>query len=96
MSERGGHDYRLDAKLDIRQFTQIIIQCVLYYNNSHYMDYYEKDEQMMELGVNAVPLDLWNFGIRYCSGSLRTVPRDILRQALMPSDRASVTEHGVK
>ena len=96
MSERGGHDYRLDAKLDIRQFTQIIIQCVLYYNNSHYMDYYEKDEQMMELGVNAVPLDLWNFGIRYCSGSLRTVPRDILRQALMPSDRASVTERGVK
>lgn len=28
MSERGGHDYRLDAKLDIRQFTEIIIRCV--------------------------------------------------------------------
>ena len=41
MSERGGHDYRLDAKLDIRQFTEIIIRCVLYYNNSHYMDYFE-------------------------------------------------------
>ena len=96
MSERGGHDYRLDAKLDIRQFTQIIIRCVLYYNNSHYMDYYEKNEQMMELGVNAIPLDLWNFGIRYCSGSLRTIPRELLRQALMPSDKASITERGVK
>lgn len=96
MSERGGRDYRLDAKLDIRQFTQIIIRCVLYYNNSHYMDYYEKSEQMMELGVNAVPLDLWTFGIRYCSGSLRTVSRNVLRQALMPTDKASITERGVR
>ena len=35
MSQRGGHDYRLDAKLDIRQFTQVVIKCVLYYNNNH-------------------------------------------------------------
>lgn len=96
MSERGGHDYRLDAKLDIRQFTEIIIRCVLYYNNSHYMDYYEKNEQMMQLGVEAIPLELWNFGIRYCSGSLRSVSQAVLRQALMPTDRASVTERGVR
>lgn len=96
MSERGGRDYRLDAKLDIRQFTEIIIRCILYYNNSHYMDYYEKNEQMMQLGVEAIPLELWNFGIRYCSGSLRSVSQTVLRQALMPTDRASVTERGVR
>ena len=95
MSERGGHDYRLDAKLDIRQFTEIIIRCVLYYNNSHCMDYFEKNEQMIQLGVDAVPLELWNFGIRYCSGCLRTVPKDTLRLALMPTGRASVTERGI-
>ena len=60
------------------------------------MDYYEKNEQMMELGVNAIPLELWNFGVRYCSGSLRTVPKDVIRQALMPSDKASITDRGVK
>ena len=96
MSERGGHDYRLDAKLDIRQFTEIIIRCVLYYNNSHSMDYFEKNEQMMQMGVDAVPLELWNFGIRYCSGCLKTVPKDTLRLALMPMDRASVTERGIR
>lgn len=95
MSERGGHDYRLDAKLDIRQFTEIIIRCVLYYNNSHSMDYFEKNEQMMQMGVDAVPLELWNFGIRYCSGCLKTVPKDTLRLALMPMDKASVTERGI-
>lgn len=96
MSERGGHDYRLDAKLDIRQFTEIIIRCVLYYNNSHSMDYFEKSEQMMQMGVDAVPLELWNFGIRYCSGCLKTVPKDTLRLALMPMDKASVTERGIR
>lgn len=96
MSERGGHDYRLDAKLDIRQFTEIIIRCVLYYNNSHYMDYFEKSEQMMQIGVNAIPLELWNFGIRYCSGSLRSVPWDTVRMALMPTGSASVTERGIR
>lgn len=96
MSERGGHDYRLDAKLDIRQFTEIIIRCVLYYNNSHSMDYFEKNEQMMQMGVDAVPLELWNFGIRYCSGCLKTVPKDTLRLALMPMDKASVTERGIR
>lgn len=96
MSERGGHDYRLDAKLDIRQFTEIIIRCVLYYNNSHSMEYFEKNEQMMQMGVDAVPLELWNFGIRYCSGCLKTVPKDTLRLALMPMDKASVTERGIR
>lgn len=96
MGQREGHDYRLDAKLDIRQFTEIIIRCVLYYNNSHSMDYFEKNEQMMQMGVDAIPLELWNFGIRYCSGCLKTVPKDTLRLALMPEDKATVTERGIR
>ena len=51
MAERGGKDYRLDAKLDVRQFTAIIIKCVLYYNNSHYMESFEKNIRMMEAGL---------------------------------------------
>lgn len=96
MKERGGHDYRLDAKLDIRQFTALIIRCVLYYNNHHHMEYFEKSEQMMKLGVEAVPVELWNFGIRYCSGGLRTASRETVRMALMPSAKASVTERGLR
>ncbi len=60
------------------------------------MDYFEKNEQMMQMGVDAVPLELWNFGIRYCSGCLKTVPKDTLRLALLPMDRASVTERGIR
>lgn len=96
MAERGGKDYRLDAKLDIRQFTAVIIKCVLYYNNSHYMEFFEKSSQMMEAGVESVPLKLWNWGCRCCPGSLRVFPEEKVKLALMPTGNASVTGKGVR
>jgi hypothetical protein len=96
MSKRGGHDYRLDAKLDIRQLTQILIKCVLYYNNHHYMDYFERTEAMMRDNVTAIPVNLWNWGIQNCSGALRSFPKEQVQFAVMPADKASVTEKGIR
>lgn len=96
MSKRGGHDYRLDAALDIRQFTQIIIKCVLYYNNHHYMEYFEKSEAMMQDQVKAIPIQLWNWGIRHCSGALRSYPEELVRLAVMPTAKATVTGKGIR
>lgn len=96
MAQRGGHDYRLDAQLDIRQFTQVIIKCVLYYNNYHYMDYFEKSEAMIRDGVEAIPTKLWDWGIRNISGALRSYPEEQVRLAVMPMDKGSVTARGVR
>ena len=96
MAQRGGHDYRLDAQLDIRQFTQIIIKCVLYYNNYHYMEYFEKSEAMIRDGVEAIPAKLWDWGIRNISGALRSFPEEQVRLAVMPMDKGSVTAKGIR
>ncbi len=96
MSKRGGHDYRLDAKLDIRQLTQIMIKCVLYYNAHHYMDYFERTEAMMRDNVAAIPAALWEWGIKNCSGALRSFPSEQVRLAVMPVDKAMVTEKGIR
>lgn len=93
--QRGGKDYRLDAKLDIKQFTRIIINCVLYYNNQHYLNGFEKNEQMLKSGVDAIPVKLWKWGILNSSGSLRTYPKETIRLALMPKGSGSVTEKGI-
>jgi len=95
MSKRGGRDYRLDAALNIRQFTQIIIKCILYYNNHHYMDYFEKSEAMMMDNVEAIPCRIWDWGIRHF-GALRSFPEDIVRTAVLPTANATVTEKGIK
>ena len=96
MAKRGGHDYRLDAMLDIRQFTEIVIKCVLYYNKYHYMDYFEKSPAMISGQVEAIPIKLWDWGIRNISGALRSFPEELVRLAVMPSAKGSVTERGIR
>lgn len=94
--ERGDKDYRIKAKLDIYQFTQILIKCVLYHNNHYHLDYYKRDEDMIEDNVQCIPIELWNWGITNRGGTLRTVPEDVIKLALMPADTATVTSKGIR
>ena len=94
--ERGDKDYRIKAKLDIYQFTQIMIKCVLYHNNHYHLDYYKRDQDMIEDNVPCIPLELWNWGIANRGGTLRTASEDVVKLALMPSDIATVTPKGIR
>ena len=94
--ERGDRDYRLDAKLDIYQFTQIIIKSVLYHNNQHYLEKYNREEMMIEDDIKPIPIKLWQWGIENRSGKLRYVPEDIVKLNLMPMENATVTSQGIR
>ncbi|MCD9085818.1 Mu transposase C-terminal domain-containing protein [Stenotrophomonas sp. SY1] len=93
--QRGGTDYRLDAVLNLDDFTKIIINCVLHYNNSHEIVTYDYDRDVRADSVPAIPGHLWEWGIRHRSGALRAFPEDLVKFSLMPKDRASITETGV-
>lgn len=94
--ERGDRDYRLDAKLNLKEFTQIIIRCVLYHNNKHYLKSYSREEMMIEDDVRSIPIELWNWGIKNRSGRLRYINEDTVKLNLMPSDFATVTPKGIQ
>lgn len=94
--ERGEKDYKLDAKLNISQFTKVIIKCILYHNNKQYIKNYNKQEMMIEDGIECIPRNIWNWGIVNCSGKLRAIPEDIVKLNLMPSDKAVVTAKGIR
>ena len=96
MKKRGGHDYRLDVKLTLREFTRIMIRIVLDYNQHKVLEYYEPTEQMIRSDVDVIPLQLWNWGIRNCSGSLRVMPENLVRLSLMPRESGSITGRGVR
>lgn len=93
---RGGHDYRLDAVLDIDQMTAILIECVLYHNNSHELKSYDKDHDLAVANIPAVPIDLWEWGIANKSGQLRSYPAAEVKLSLLPRSTATVTELGIK
>ncbi len=94
--QRGGKDYRLDAKLDINQFTEIIIHLIRHHNNHHYLENYDREEMMITDNINPIPRELWKWGIANRSGRLRTFSEDIVKLNLMPADQATITPKGIK
>ena len=95
MAQRGGKDYRLDAKLDLQQFTKIMILSVLNHNNEHFLEGYERDVDMITDEVPPIPLKLWEWGIPNRSGLLRSCDEDTVKLCLMPTGTASVSAKGI-
>jgi putative transposase len=91
---RGEEDYRLGALLDLEEFTKVIILSIIYFNG-RYMDYYDKDEQMIRDDVIPIPKNLWRWGIANRSGLLKSYPEDVIKFNLMPSIECSITYRGL-
>ena len=93
--QRGARDYRGDAVLNLEDFTKIIIDIILVYNQSHVLKGYERDPALTADGVPSIPVELWRWGIANVSGKLQSPPPEQVRFALMPTAKASVTPHGI-
>ncbi|OYE05063.1 DDE-type integrase/transposase/recombinase [Nostoc sp. 'Peltigera membranacea cyanobiont' 232] len=93
--QRGARDYRLDSKLDIDQFAEIIIRLIIFHNNKP-LNEYERDEAMIADDVPPIPRELWKWGIANRSGRLRSFPEDIVKLNLMPTEKATITAKGIK
>lgn len=93
-NERGAEDYRLKAVLNLHEFTQLVILAVLEHNEET-IDGLEIPAEMVTEGYTASPLDLWEWGIRNRSGSLKRLSLDHVRLNVMPRDTARVTAKGI-
>ena len=94
--ERGEKDHRLEAIIDLREFTTIIINMIIDYNLHHFIEDYSRDEFMISEHLEPIPIELWNWGIKYRSGHFREMSEDIVRMALMPKDEATITPRGIR
>jgi putative transposase len=77
---------RLDGVLDLEQFTRIVVDCILYYNNRHPLRH----------AGNATPRQLWDWGVAHRGGSLKTYPEHLIRCSLMPVAPAQVGAGGIR
>jgi putative transposase len=93
--ERGTPDYRLDARLTLKQLTTLLIHSALYHNRHHFITNYPLDKQMLADGVEPYPLELWRWGIQNRTGHLRTLPPDVVRLSLLPQSEATITRKGI-
>lgn len=92
--ERGERDNRLDAVLNLKDFTQIIIECVLHYN-SHHRQPERLTQAMMNDGVEPTPLAIWNWASENSLMQPNNRPDELIYLHLLPRERASVQKGGV-
>ena len=93
VKKRGGRDYRLDAKLSVSDFKEIIIRSVLLRNQSHVLEKYDRDIDM-PIDLEMTPLSLWNWGLQNRTGRLRAAPEEALRISMLPRTKATLSELG--
>lgn len=94
--QRGGHDYRLDAKLNLTEFTQVIIHFILNHNKKMMSEHPYATPDILSAHVPAIPIDLWNWGLTHRTGALRTMDTQDLSIALSERADATVTSRGIK
>ncbi|MDC3424320.1 Mu transposase C-terminal domain-containing protein [Aquibacillus sp. 3ASR75-11] len=93
--ERGDQDYRLNATLNLKEFTSLIIMMALHHNQK-VIDKYPVEKEMVADGLVPTPINLWNWGIQNRKGRLRTVDRNILRLNVLPRGKSTISRAGIK
>lgn len=95
IKKQGDRDYRLDAKITLNEFVGIILTSVLYHNQFHTLEYYDRDIDMPE-DLAMTPLSLWNWGLQNRTGKLRSAPEEAIQIALLPQIDVSSSPLGIK
>lgn len=93
--ERGAPDYRQQARLTLREFTCIVFAWIKEEHNK-YIKEYPSDKDVDQAGINKTPKELWQWGVKYRPQFLKTAPSMLVRAALLPHKKASVTEKGIR
>lgn len=93
--KRGAPDSRKKAALDIDQFTEMVIRAVMVHNHTPITNR-ELPTGMIALGLDATPIDLWDWGVDQRRGALRSFSPEYVALNVYPRERALVTAHGIE
>lgn len=94
--ERNQPDYAQQAILDIEEYTRVVIECVLYYNDSHVQKKYKRTQEMIELGIPPIASELWRFYSNRPCSNLINADEESLQMLLLPRKDAAITRNGVE
>lgn len=95
-SGRCAPDYRLDARLDIDEFTAVIIQCVLYYNAGRIIETISRTPEMVRDELVPIPINIWKWLTTHKYDSRIPINAEDVYLRLLPRDKAVISRHGVR
>ncbi|WP_423680474.1 transposase [Undibacterium sp. WLHG33] len=94
VKERGERDYRLDATLDLHEFTKIMVASTLHYNHHNRQpDWLNQD--MIAQDIAPTPISMWNWGIDHGFGTPNIQAPELVYLHLLPKAKASIQSGGI-
>lgn len=94
--EPGARDYRLDASLDLREFTRMVIKMAIHHNNDHRLVNMKREADIIADKVEPYPIDLLYWGMQNRPTSTRYYTVEEARLHLLPQAEARVTGKGIE
>jgi hypothetical protein len=95
MKDRGGPDYRLDATYDIYSFTHLMIELILFNNQSRRISGPVPMDYPLNPDREPTPLSVWNWGMETFPGLGRHMDRRQVRINLLPRKMARASRRGL-
>lgn len=93
--ERWAVDYRDQAVLTLREFTKIIILCVLYLNNQRIVRSYIQTADMVKAKLKVSPSSLWKWFLKKNYDDTIPVDQRELYLLSLPRDTATISKKGI-
>ena len=94
--QRGGHDYRKDACLTLKQFEAILLRCILYYNAKRVIETYPYTEDMIQAKIQPTSSAIWSYGAKQTGADLLAITSEELILTLLPRTGGRFTRQGLR
>lgn len=95
VKKHGERDYRVEAAVARSDFIEILLYSILAHNLNKPLEKYDRAPDMPE-SLPSIPIELWRWGLQHRTGRLRAIDTDIAKILLLPRQKVTVSELGVK
>ena len=94
--QRGAPDYRDMACLTLKEFEEIIVNAILYYNTKRVMTSYPFTDEMLRDGVKPYAADVWQWAREHQQGAnLIPVSEERLKMTMLPRTNCRFSKRGL-
>lgn len=95
IEKRHDSQHHKEAKLTIREYTQMCVNYVLNHNQK-YLQYYKMNKRMRDDGVRPIPAELWKYGCRIYGMPRPIADKNTFFWALLTPANARINREGIK